>query len=107
MRIVSALILSAGLAAGLAGCSVSASATVPAASIASTAAHALEKEVGSSTTPKMECGNAAITLAVGKKVPCVVTDPGNGKDYDATVTITKISGLKYSIDVRVAKSPND
>jgi hypothetical protein len=55
----------------------------------------------------MECGNAAITLAVGKKVPCVVTDPGNGKDYDATVTITKISGLKYSIDVRVAKSPND
>jgi hypothetical protein len=107
MKIVSALVLSSALLVGLAGCSLTASATVPAANIANTAAHALQKTVGLATTPKMDCGKAGITLAVGKKVDCTVTDPTNGKDYDAVVTITKISGSKYSIDVQVAKTPNN
>lgn len=106
MKIVSAFVLSAALVAGLAGCSLTATATVPAANIANTAAHALQNEVGLSTTPKMDCGKAGITLAVGKRIKCNVTDPTNGMNYNAVVTITKISGAKYSIDVRVAKTAN-
>jgi hypothetical protein len=107
MKIVSALALCAALVVGLAGCSVSASATVPAKKIASTAAHALQNEANLSSLPKTECGKAGITLAVGKKIDCTVTDPSNGDNYNAVVTITKITGLKYSISVKVAKTPNN
>lgn len=107
MKIVSALALSAALLVGLAGCSLTATATVPAANIASTAAKALQKTVGAATPPKMDCGTSGVTLAVGKKIKCTVTDPTNGKTYDAVVTITKISGTKYGIDVKVAQTPNN
>jgi hypothetical protein len=107
MKIVSALALCAALVVGLAGCSISASATVPAKNIASAAAHALQSEANLSSPPKTDCGKSGISLALGKKIDCTVTDPSNGHNYKAVVTITKITGLKYSISVKVAKTPNN
>jgi hypothetical protein len=107
MKTVGAILLSSALLFGLAGCSFSASVspTVSAASLAHTSGLALQKEVGTATTPKVDCGEAAIDLKVGKKVHCDVTDPSNGDVYDSVVTITNVNGLKYSIDVKVADAP--
>ncbi|HEX4057616.1 MAG TPA: DUF4333 domain-containing protein [Galbitalea sp.] len=107
MKIVSALLLSAALVAGLAGCAASATSTVPASAIASTAGRALENAAGLSAPPKVTCGKTGFSLHVGTKITCDVVDPTNGKDYDATVTITKITGAKFSLHVQVAKTPNN
>ena len=107
MKVLPTLVLSAVLVAGLAGCSVQASAgvTIPDKQIAAAAAKALKKAVNSSVTPKIDCGPGSTLLKVGKKLDCTLTDPGNGEDYATVVTITKVKGLDYSVDAKVASTP--
>ena len=107
MKIFGAVLLSSALLIGLAGCTLSASAspTVSGANIAHTSSLALQKEVGTASPPKVDCGSKDVDLKVGKKIHCEVTDPSNGDVYDSVVTITKVDGLKYSIDVKVADTP--
>jgi uncharacterized lipoprotein len=105
MKTAGALVLASALVLGLAGCSISASPSVPASNIAHTGALALQKEVGTASPPKVDCGTADIDLKVGKKIHCDVTDPSTKQVFDSVVTITKVSGLKYSIDIKVASTP--
>jgi uncharacterized membrane protein len=105
--LVSSIFVAAALAIGLAGCSVSVTASVPKSQIAHTASLALQKEVGSAVAPKIDCGSGDTTLSVGEKLNCVLTDPTSNKVYKTVVTITKITGKHYSIDAQVAKTPNN
>ena len=95
------LVAAAGLA--LTACSVEAGLTVPADELAEQAAGALEKETGSK--PDLDCGDDDIILNEGKEVPCTLTDPVTDTQYDTTVTITKVDGTKYEINVQVADKP--
>lgn len=94
---------------GLAGCSASASAylTVPAKQVAQGGAKALQKEIGLSTLPPVDCGDKQVELKNGNKLKCTATDPRDNKTYDATITISKVKGANYHIDIQVAKTPNN
>jgi len=85
----------------LAGCSVTAEAgpTVSGASVATTAAKALEAKVGS--LPAIDCGSDDIIVVKGKKITCELTDT-DGLTYDVAVTFTSVKGSTYNIDVKVA-----
>jgi len=85
----------------LAGCSVTAEAgpTVSGASVAKTAAKALEAKVGSS--PAIDCGSDDIVVVKGKKITCELTDT-DGLIYDVAITFTSVKGSTYHIDVKVA-----
>ena len=87
----------------LAGCTGSASLTVPADSVATQAAEALEAQIGS--LPEIDCGDDAVKLIDGTVVDCVLTDPATGSQYDAPVTISGVDGLKYKVNVEVAETP--
>jgi hypothetical protein len=107
MKVASTVVLSAALLVGLAGCTFSASAgvTVPKSQIATTAAKALQKSVGTSVAPKIDCGTGSTILTVGKKLNCTLTVPPGTTRYATVVTITKVNGLHYSVDAKVAKTP--
>lgn len=105
-RITSALSV-AVVAVALAGCTASASLTVPASTVEDQAAKALQEQVGSDTPPEMDCGEDAVPLKEGTEVPCVLTDPASGSKYDSTVTLSDIDGTKYHIDVQVASTPKE
>ena len=85
----------------LAGCSFTAEAgpTVSGASVAKTAAKALEAKVGS--LPAIDCGSDDIIVVKGKKITCELTDT-DGLIYDVAVTFTSVKGSTYHIDVKVA-----
>jgi hypothetical protein len=87
----------------LAGCTASASLTVPADSVATEAANALEAQIG--TLPEIDCGDDAVKLINGTVVDCILTDPATGSQYDAPVTISGVDGLKYKVNVQVAETP--
>ena len=89
----------------LAGCTASASLTVPAESVATQAAEALEAEIGS--LPEVDCGDDTVKLINGTTVDCLLTDPQTGLEYDTTVTISEVDGLKYHVDVQVAETANN
>jgi hypothetical protein len=107
MKVLLTVVVSAALVLGLAGCSFSASAgvTVPNKQIAAAAAKALKNAVGSSVSPKIDCGSGSTILKVGKKLDCTLTDPGDGKKYATVVTLTKVKGLNYTVDAKVADTP--
>ncbi len=106
MKIFGAVALCAALLVGLAGCSFSAAVTVEKSSLAHTGAIALKNEVGTSYLPKVDCGKGSVPLKVGEKIHCDVVDPKAPTDtYDSVLTITKVNGLKYSIDIKVANTP--
>jgi hypothetical protein len=111
MKIAGALVLASALLLALAGCSASASitATVANTALAHTGGLALEKAVGASVPPKVDCGTGRTELRVGKKIHCdVVADPSKPTVlYDSVLTITKVSGLHYSVDIKVANSPKN
>ena len=90
-------------AAILAGCTPTVTVTVPASDIADAAEGALEQTVGS--RPDIDCGTDEITLKKGAVVDCVLTDPVTGEKFEAPVTISKVDGADYSIDVQVADKP--
>ncbi len=97
-----------GLAAtsslALAGCSVSANLTVPAASVAETAADALEQSVGE--RPEMDCGDDAVDLVDGTTLECDLTDPASGAVYGSTVAIEyEGEGTDYAVSVEVDETP--
>ena len=95
------LLVAASLLLVLAGCSFQAEAgpTVSGASVAKTAAKALEAKVG--TSPDIDCGTDDIIVVKGKKVTCELTDT-DGLVYDVAVTFTSVKGSTYHIDVKVA-----
>lgn len=69
----------------------------------STAEDALEKQVGS--RPDIDCGTEVIDLVTGTVVPCILTDPTSGEQFDAPVTIEGVDGSNYTIGVQVADVP--
>ena len=89
----------------LAGCTASANLTVPASSVADEAAKALEEQVGS--LPEVDCGDAQVKLVNGTTVDCLLTDPASGSEYDTTVTISEVDGLKYHVEVQVSETANN
>ena len=95
------LLVAASLLLVLVGCSFQAEAgpTVSGASVAKTAAKALEAKVG--TSPDIDCGTDDIIVVKGKKITCELTDT-DGLVYDVAVTFTSVKGSTYHIDVKVA-----
>ncbi|MFC3493706.1 hypothetical protein [Glycomyces rhizosphaerae] len=93
----------AALAFALAACSFEA--TVTGEEVADAAADALEEQVGDQ--PEIDCGDDSVTVAEGKEVDSVLTDPATGTEYDATVTITEADGAEWKADVQVADAPID
>lgn len=87
----------------LAGCTFSASLTVPASSVAKAAAGALEKQVGS--RPDIDCGKGDVKLIDGTKVKCELTDPSTKSVFGATVTISDVKGTDYRVNVKVDSTP--
>lgn len=95
------LMAALSLVLALAGCSFQAEAgpTVSGASVAKTAAKALEAKVGSA--PDIDCGTHDIILVKGKKITCELADT-DGLIYDVAITFTSVKGTTYHIDVKVA-----
>jgi Domain of unknown function (DUF4333) len=95
------VLAAASLLLVLAGCSFQAEAgpTVSGASVAKTAAKALEEKVG--TSPDIDCGSDDIIVVKGKKITCELTDT-DGLIYDVAITFTSVKGSTYHIDVKVA-----
>lgn len=101
-----ALLAAAGLiAVALTGCTFSASATVAPDKIASLAEDALEAQIG--TRPEIDCGEDNIDLKQGTTVPCLLTDPSTGSEFDADVTLSKVEGTNVTVSVEVADAPNN
>lgn len=107
MRITKITVLTAALAIGLTGCTFSANFTVSADKVAELAASALEEQYPDLGRPELDCGDDSVDIVVGEQVDCVLTDPSNGAELDAVVTITEVDGTNYSIDVKVADVPNN
>ncbi len=99
IRLVPILALTIVMGSLLSGCA-SGPLTVTPSAIATLAEDALEKAVG--TRPKLDCGTANVPVVVGTVVNCVLTDPATSKTMNTAVTITKVDGSNYSVDVKVA-----
>ena len=98
----------AAIALALSGCTFSLTPQIPqvdASDVATAVADQLEKQVGS--RPDVNCGNDKVSLEVGTKLTCVLTDPGSGLEYDTVVTFTEVNGTDYKFDFKVADSPNN
>lgn len=67
--------------------------------LAKTAAGALESQYGS--LPTVTCRDDKVTLTVGAEFLCDVVVSSTGARGIATVTITKVEGTTYGIDVKV------
>ncbi|MCK2022636.1 DUF4333 domain-containing protein [Microbacterium sp. kSW2-24] len=93
------------LATALTGCTFSASATASPDDIATLAEDALEAEIGQ--RPEIDCGDDSIPLKEDSVVPCLLTDPASGAEFDADVTLTKVDGINVTVSVQVADAPNN
>lgn len=93
------------LATALTGCTFSASATASPEEIATLAEDALEAEIGQ--RPEIDCGEDSISLEEGSVVPCLLTDPATGSEFDADVTLSKVDGTNVTVSVQVADTPNN
>jgi len=93
------------LATALTGCTFSASATASPDDIATLAEDALEAEIGQ--RPEIDCGEDSIPLEEDSVVPCLLTDPASGAEFDADVTLTKVDGTNVTVSVQVADAPNN
>ncbi len=93
------------LATALTGCTFSASATGSPDEIATLAEDALEAEIGQ--RPEIDCGDDSIPLKEDSVVPCLLTDPASGAEFDADVTLTKVDGTNVTVSVQVADAPNN
>lgn len=93
------------LATALTGCTFSASATASPDEIASLAEDALEAEIGQ--RPEIDCGEDSIPLKQDSVVPCLLTDPSTGSEFDADVTLSKVDGTNVTVSVQVADTPNN
>lgn len=93
------------LATALTGCTFSASATASPDDIATLAEDALEAEIGQ--RPEIDCGEDSIPLKEDSVVPCLLTDPASGAEFDADVTLTKVDGTNVTVSVQVADAPNN
>jgi hypothetical protein len=102
-RFAPSLVLSLAAIALLSGCVGTVTYTVTPDEIATTAANALEEQVGS--LPEIDCGTDEIELVKGTVVDCVLTDPVSGDQFDAPVTIEEVNGAEYTIGIQVAAEP--
>lgn len=102
-RILSLAVVTVASALMLTACSLSVTPTVSASKVAETAEDALEAEVG--IRPDMDCGTEAVKLVDGTTVDCILTDPGSGTEIDAVVTISKVKGTNFTVNVKVADVP--
>ncbi|WP_010205048.1 hypothetical protein [Salinibacterium sp. PAMC 21357] len=99
------LVLADGATAVLASCASEPPVQASAASIAATAAAALEQSIGE--LPELDCGDEMVELRKGTTLDCVLTDPQLGADFDSEVTISEVDGATYSVPVDVAEEPRD
>lgn len=104
-RILSLAVVTVASALMLTACSLSVTPTVSASKVAETAEDALEAEVG--MRPEIDCGTEAVKLIDGTTVDCILTDPGSGTEIDALVTLSKVNGTNFTVNVKVADAPND
>ncbi|MGO1320008.1 MAG: hypothetical protein ACTII7_04295 [Galactobacter sp.] len=78
--------------------------TISADALADKAAEAIGNEVGQEA--QADCGTKAIKLIEGNVIHCKLgpaSDPS--VVFDATVTLTKVDGTKYKIDVKNSQEP--
>ncbi|MFG6444068.1 DUF4333 domain-containing protein [Microbacterium sp. P07] len=104
---LSALALTfAGLTLALGGCSVNIGTasttptTVESDQVAELAEDALEEQVG--RRPDIDCGPDDFELENGASRTCTLTDPEDGKNYDADVELSDVAGTQFHVDVQVA-----
>lgn len=83
----------------LAGCSAPATPSVSATEFEAVAAGPLSEQWDS--VAAIECGKDDIALVEGTVVDCVSHNPNSALDYETTVTITAVTGSKYTVDVVV------
>lgn len=88
----------------LTACSVSVAPTADPDDIAALAEDALEQQVG--LRPVIDCGSESIPLEEGSTVPCLLTDPNTGSEFDTEVTLSEVDGTNISVSVQVAEEPN-
>jgi hypothetical protein len=88
----------------LSGCIYNPNISVPADKVAETAEDALEAEIGA--RPDIDCGTDLVGLVNGTKLDCLLIDPASGAEFDATVTIDDVDGTNYTVNVKVADTPN-
>jgi hypothetical protein len=105
--VVSSLITASVLAAGLVGCTASASVdrTVSSSAFATTVADALEQEVG--TRPDVDCGDDAVPVVDQSEVHCDVSTLGYDVVYDSVSVISTDGGDDYSVAVEVDSEPKE
>jgi len=87
----------------LSACSFSANLTVSPESLAANVAGALEQN---GMRPNIDCGENSIDLKVGNVVHCELSATGDPTVFDVAVTITKVDGMNYTYDVKVADTPS-
>lgn len=93
------LVVPALLVVGLAGCGT---ATVPAKTVAGSAADALQKQVG--TRPDITCPHD-LEAKVGATTRCTLTAEGLDGSYGVTVRVTSVKNGKANFDVQVDDHP--
>lgn len=91
-----------GLSAGCTA-NVKANLTVPASQVATQAAAAPQKQVGTANPPALDCGTGTVDLVNGTVVNCTLTD--GAKKYPTTVTISDVNGTDYHISAQVSSTP--
>ncbi len=47
----------------------------------------------------IDCGTDAIVLPEDKTFPCVLKNPGDGKQYDTTITVTDLAAGTFKVNV--------
>jgi hypothetical protein len=103
--VTTALVTTAVLGLGLAGCTVQANRTVSADRFATTVADALEESVGQ--RPDVDCGDDAIDVVDGEEVHCDISEMGADTIYDSVTTISTENGEDYRVAVEVDQEPKD
>ena len=91
----------------LAGCGLipTGSPSIDADDIADTAEDALKDEFDARY--KVDCGDDEVALEEDEELDCTATNRSTDLEYDATVTITDVSGAKYEIEVELAEEANN
>jgi hypothetical protein len=47
----------------------------------------------------IDCGDTAVVIPDDQRVPCVLTNPTNGLQYDTVITITDLESGEFSVNV--------
>jgi hypothetical protein len=47
----------------------------------------------------IDCGAVAVVLSEDKTLPCVLSNPGDGKQYDTVITVVNLETGQINVDV--------